>query len=72
MHIYIKLILSCYFCISLSNCIFSNYGNDMIKFSDLENEIKKHQQEQESLTEKYQELVSSKLQLEKQNESLNR
>lgn len=44
----------------------------MIKFSDLENDIKKQQQDQETLTNKYQELMNSKLQLERENESLNR
>lgn len=44
----------------------------MIKFLDLENEIKKHEQEQQTLKQKYQELSSSKLQLERENESLNR
>lgn len=43
-----------------------------MKFSDLENEIKKHQQEQETLAKKNEELISSKLQLERENESLNR
>lgn len=45
---------------------------DVTKFSDLENEIKKHQNEQETLTKNYQELTNSKLQLERENESLNR
>lgn len=44
----------------------------MIKFSDLENDIKKQQQDQETLTKKYQDLMKSKLQLERENESLNR
>lgn len=43
-----------------------------MKFSDLENDIKKHQQDQEALTKKYEELMNSKLQLERKNESLNR
>lgn len=46
------------------------YRANVINFSDLENEIKKHQQEQETLTKKYQELTNSKLQLERENESL--
>ncbi|XP_032669574.1 golgin IMH1-like isoform X2 [Odontomachus brunneus] len=41
------------------------------KILNLENEIKKHEQKHETLTEKYQELSSSKLQLERENESLN-
>ncbi|KAL6263567.1 hypothetical protein P5V15_006356 [Pogonomyrmex californicus] len=41
------------------------------KILNLENDIKKHQQEQETLTKKYQELTNSKLQLEKKSESLN-
>ncbi|XP_018400064.1 PREDICTED: myosin-11-like isoform X1 [Cyphomyrmex costatus] len=41
------------------------------KILNLENEIKKHQHEQETLTEQYQELTNSKLQVERQNESLN-
>lgn len=44
----------------------------MIKFLDLENDIKKQQQDQETLTNKYQELMNSKLQLERENKSLNR
>jgi len=44
----------------------------MTKFSDLENEIKKHQHERETLTKKYQELTNSKLQIERENKSLNR
>ncbi|XP_011863436.1 PREDICTED: GRIP and coiled-coil domain-containing protein 2 isoform X2 [Vollenhovia emeryi] len=41
------------------------------KILNLENEIKKHQHEQETLTKNYQELTNSKLQLERENESLN-
>ncbi|XP_077271634.1 uncharacterized protein LOC143902526 isoform X2 [Temnothorax americanus] len=41
------------------------------KILNLENEIKKHQHEQETLTKRYQELTNSKLQLERENESLN-
>ncbi|XP_012543170.2 GRIP and coiled-coil domain-containing protein 2 isoform X2 [Monomorium pharaonis] len=41
------------------------------KILNLENEIKKHQHEYETLTKKHQELTNSKLQLEKENESLN-
>ncbi|XP_014470795.1 PREDICTED: cingulin isoform X2 [Dinoponera quadriceps] len=41
------------------------------KILNLENEIKKHEQEQQTLREKYRELSSSKLQLERENESLN-
>nr|XP_012227813.1 PREDICTED: myosin-9 isoform X2 [Linepithema humile] len=41
------------------------------KILNLENDIKKHQQEQETLTKRYQELTNSKLQLERENESLN-
>lgn len=41
-------------------------------FIDLENEIKKHLQEHEAQTAKYQEIANSKVQLEKENESLNR
>lgn len=48
------------------------YGLNVTKFSDLENEIKKHQHEQETLTKQYQELTNSKLQVERENESLNR
>lgn len=48
------------------------YGFNVTKFSDLENEIKKHQHEQETLTKQYQELTNSKLQIERENESLNR
>lgn len=44
----------------------------MIKLSDLENEIKKQKEEQETLTKRWQELTNSKLQMEKDNESLNR
>ncbi|KYN39910.1 hypothetical protein ALC56_05678 [Trachymyrmex septentrionalis] len=41
------------------------------KILNLENEIKKHQHEQETLTKQYQELTNSKLQIERENESLN-
>ncbi|XP_020296527.1 golgin IMH1-like isoform X2 [Pseudomyrmex gracilis] len=41
------------------------------KISNLENEIKKHLQEHEAQTAKYQEIANSKVQLEKENESLN-
>ncbi|XP_070151041.1 uncharacterized protein [Polyergus mexicanus] len=41
------------------------------KILNLENDIKKQQQDQETLTNKYQELMNSKLQLERENESLN-
>ncbi|EFN77052.1 hypothetical protein EAI_02454 [Harpegnathos saltator] len=41
------------------------------KILNLENEMKKHEQEQQTLQEKYQELSSSKLQLERENVFLN-
>lgn len=41
-------------------------------FSDLENDIKKHQEERETLAKRHQELTNSKLQLERENETLNR
>ncbi|XP_018372178.1 PREDICTED: protein MLP2 isoform X3 [Trachymyrmex cornetzi] len=41
------------------------------KILNLENEIKKHQHEQETLTKQYQELTNSKLQIKRENESLN-
>ncbi|KAL6429699.1 hypothetical protein ACFW04_007545 [Cataglyphis niger] len=41
------------------------------KILNLENDIKKQQQDQETLTNKYQELMNSKLQLERENKSLN-